>query len=211
MLETCRKRVQVRRNLLAGLALFAVAATAPGLLHAQALPSGGSPDGVQAAVSFSLGDANLTSTNPFSFLLAGVGAEVYAPVYRSIGAAGSFTLLETSNSGQGVPLHLIAFTGGPRYTLRTGLLNGRVRLYGQGLVGGVEGFNGLFPKAGGATTGASSIAFQTGGGIDIAFTHRTSIRLVQAEWLRTGLPDATQNVENTLLLGFGVVYHFTAQ
>jgi opacity protein-like surface antigen len=211
MLETRQKRMPVRLALFARLALIAVAATTASTLRAQALPSGGDSGGVQLALSFDIGDANLTSTNPFSFLFQGGSAELSTHIYKALGVAGSFTGLHASNSGQGVPVNLLAFTVGPRFTIRTGGRNHRVSLYGQGLVGGVEGFDGLYPAASGPTASASSLAFQTGGGLDVAFTPHVAIRLFQADWLRTQLPDATQNVENTLRIGVGIVYHFTAQ
>jgi hypothetical protein len=215
MLETRLKELMIR------LALVAAVAIPGGLLHAQALPSGrariatpipiaGHHD-VQLALSFDIGDANLTSTNAFSFLFQGGSAEVSAQLYKGLGVAGSFTGLHASNSGQGIPVNLLAFTAGPRFTIWTGGLNHRVSLYGQGLVGGVEGIDGLYPTPSGPAASASSLAYQTGGGLDIEFTPHTAIRLFQADWLRTQLPDGTQNVENTLRVGIGIVYHFTAQ
>jgi opacity protein-like surface antigen len=216
MLEIRLKKVAAR------LALFAVSAMAvTSLLHAQALPSGRAPivtpipvpdhRDVQLALSFDIGDANLTTTNAFSFLFQGGSAEVSAQLFKGLGVTGSFTGLHASNSGQGVPVNLLAFTAGPRFTIRTGGRNHRVSLYGQGLVGGVEGFDGLYPTASGPAASATSLAYQTGGGIDIAFTPRIALRLLQADWLRTQLPDGTQNIENTLRIGIGIVYHFTAQ
>jgi hypothetical protein len=208
MFEMHLKKLIVR---LALVALFAFAATTASTLHAQALPSGGDAGGVQLALSFDIGDANLTSTNAFSFLFQGGSAEVSDQLYKGLGVTGSFTGLHASNSGQGVPVNLLAFTVGPRFTIQSGGRNHRLSLYGQALVGGVEGFDGLYPTPSGPASSATSIAFQTGGGLDIAFTPHTAIRLFQADWLRTQLPDGTQNVENTLRIGVGIVYHFTAQ
>lgn len=215
MLETRLKDLMIR------LALVAAIAIPGGLLHAQALPSGPIPSAptvtpiadhrdVQLGLTFDIGDGNLTSTNPFSFLFQGGSAEISAQLFKGLGVTGSFTGLHTSNSGQGVPVNLLTFTFGPRFTIRTGGRNHRVSLYGQGLAGGVEGFDGLYPTPSGPAANATSIAFQTGGGLDIGCSAHTAIRF-QADWLRTQLPDATQNVENTLRVGIGFVYHFTAQ
>jgi hypothetical protein len=66
----------------------------------------------------------------------------------------------------------------------------------------------VFPSRQGAQTSASSLALQMGGGADIAMGHHIAIRLVQASWLRTQLPNATTNVQNNLLFGTGIVFRF---
>jgi hypothetical protein len=43
--------------------------------------------------------------------------------------------------------------------------------------------------------------------MDIYFTPHVSIRLLEADWERTDLPNATNNVQNTLRVGIGVVIH----
>jgi hypothetical protein len=47
-----------------------------------------------------------------------------------------------------------------------------------------------------------------GGGMNIALSPRIALRAVQANWLRTQLPNATTNVQNNLDLGAGVVVRF---
>jgi hypothetical protein len=41
----------------------------------------------------------------------------------------------------------------------------------------------------------------------MGLTRHVSLRVIQANWLRTQMPNATTNVQNNLLLGAGVVFH----
>jgi peptidoglycan-associated lipoprotein len=47
---------------------------------------------------------------------------------------------------------------------------------------------------------------EVGGGINYLLTPRFSVRAIDADWLRTQLPNATTNVQNNLRLGAGIVY-----
>jgi peptidoglycan-associated lipoprotein len=46
-----------------------------------------------------------------------------------------------------------------------------------------------------------------GGGMDIDLTPRIAVRVLQADWLRTQLPNGASNVQNSLQLGAGIVWH----
>jgi len=216
MFEASLKPLYTSVALLAGMATTAFTA------HAQATPAATMPavvvatkdvvntvrtDDVQLSFTYDVGDANLTSTSPFSFLLVGGSAEVAAPLYQGLGFAGSFTGVYSQNSGQGVPVNLLIFTFGPRYTVKATHGKHMVQVYGQSLIGEANGFKGLYPSPGGALTSANSLALQNGGGIDIDYTPHVSIRVLQADWLRTYLPDSRQNIENTMRLGIGIVFH----
>jgi hypothetical protein len=41
----------------------------------------------------------------------------------------------------------------------------------------------------------------------MGLTRHVSLRVIQANWLRTQMPNATTNVQNNLLLRAGVVFH----
>jgi hypothetical protein len=66
----------------------------------------------------------------------------------------------------------------------------------------------VFPSEQGAHANASSLALQMGGAADLTVARHLAIRLVQASWLRTQLPNATTNVQNNLLFGTGIVFRF---
>ena len=60
----------------------------------------------------------------------------------------------------------------------------------------------------GLQTSANSFAAQVGGGIDYRLANRFAIRVLDAAWSRTQLPNSTDNVQNNLRLGAGVVLRF---
>lgn len=79
-------------------------------------------------------------------------------------------------------------------------------IFGQGLLGQAWGFNSYFPIASGGITSDNSLALQAGGGVDLGFTRHIGIRVFQADWVRTQLPNGTTDVQNTLRLGAGIVF-----
>jgi hypothetical protein len=114
-------------------------------------------------------------------------------------AAGGHT---SSVQSSGVALDLFTITFGPRYTWRPA--HKRCELFGQVLLGEASGENSLFPHAIGPTDNASSAALLLGGGLNMPLRRRFTFRLLDADWLRTTLPNSTTNVQNTLRIGAGV-------
>jgi hypothetical protein len=53
-------------------------------------------------------------------------------------------------------------------------------------------------------TTANSIAALAGGGIDLPPWRHTALRLVDAGWLRTELPNAANDMQNTFRIDFGM-------
>jgi len=68
--------------------------------------------------------------------------------------------------------------------------------------------NRLFPNSTGATDTANSLALYVGGGVNYSLKHRLALRAFEAEWLRTQMPNATNNVQKNLSLGAGLIYNF---
>ena len=86
------------------------------------------------------------------------------------------------------------FLFGPQINLG----HGKVKPYLHGLVGGSHG----------TSTGGFSdtvLGFALGGGIDVKWTDRISVRVVQADYLGTRYADATQS---NFRLSSGLVFHF---
>jgi hypothetical protein len=81
------------------------------------------------------------------------------------------------------------------------------RLFVESLFGGVHARNGVFPTATGVTPSASSFSLQLGGGWDIAITKEFAIRVFEADYVRTTLPNDSTNVQDHLRLAFGVAFH----
>lgn len=121
------------------------------------------------------------------------------------GVTGKFTMGHAGDiSTLGQDLTLSTFTVGPRFTYRLS----RMSIFGDVLVGGARGSGSYFPTSTGSSTTASSFAYSTGGGIDLPLTRRIGLRLVDAEYLHTGLPNGTDNSQNQLEISTGVIFHF---
>jgi X-X-X-Leu-X-X-Gly heptad repeat protein len=58
----------------------------------------------------------------------------------------------------------------------------------------------------GGITSDNSLALQVGGGVDLAFTRHIGVRVLQADWVRTQLPNDATDVQNTLRLGAGIIF-----
>src|ERR1700760_1178969 len=135
------------------------------------------------------------------------GGFIFGSVHLSdwLRIAGEFTGGHSSNiSPLGQDLTLTTFTGGPQISHRFR----RFRPYGEVLVGGAHGSNSSFPSKNSSSTSASSFAFSTGGGLDFSLTPRFSIRAFDAQYLRTSFPNGTNNEQNQLMVGAGLVVKF---
>jgi len=168
-----------------------------------------SVDRLELAVTYSGAYAGLSSGD-HQFWLNGGSAELAGQFYRGLSLVANVTGLHTENTGAGVPLNLVTATFGPRYTVTLAHHSARthtVSFFGEGLAGEANGFDGLFPGPSSATSSSHSLAIQVGGGADVGLSRHLSVRIVQASWLRTQLPNATTNVQNDLLLGAGIVFH----
>jgi hypothetical protein len=160
---------------------------------------------VDAAVTY---DAARANTVPGSnFWLQGGSAQVHAQLWRGWGAAADVAGLHAGNMhGTGVGLDMLTFTLGPRYTWTPA--HRSYAIFGQTLIGETHGMNSVFPGAVKASSSASSLALYLGGGVNLRLKGRLSLRALEANWLRTQLPNATTGVQNHLRLGAGVVYRF---
>ena len=99
----------------------------------------------------------------------------------------------------------------PRYTWtvpRHSSSSRQIKLFGEGLLGLANGLNSVFPSPTGALSSTSSLAVQAGGGVDLGLTRHIGLRLIQADRMRTQLPNGAANLQNSLPLGTGFVYRF---
>jgi outer membrane immunogenic protein len=165
------------------------------------------------AVTFTAERGQLAGAGMGSFWLKGGGADAAMTLWKCLGIAASVNGNHTANAAPGVDVNQIEFTGGPRCTLP--VLTGhsgatdqrRLQLFGQGLFGGVHAFNGVYPSSSGVTPSASSFALSAGGGLNLYFSKHLGVRLLEADYVRTALPNNASNVQNDLRLSFGVTYH----
>ena len=165
---------------------------------------------IDLAVTYSAQLGNQTSNE--SFWAQGGSAELTTTFYRGLGIAANVTGTHVANiRSSGVGLTLVTTTFGPTYTWAVPQHRsspGQWKFVGESLIGIANGTGSVFPDPSGAQSGASSLALQIGGGADLELSRHFALRLVHADWLRTQLPNATTNVQNTLQLDAGIIFRF---
>lgn len=187
-----------------GKVLLAGACTLAGVTAwGQAAPV--STSNLYVALVYHPADANLV--DGANFWMQGGSVQVEGRFWRGMGVVADVSVLHTGQmNSQDAGLDLVTATFGPRYTWSP--RRGRSSCFGQFLVGEVNGLNSVFPGPGSSTDTANSLAYMTGGGLNVRLRPHLSLRAFEANWLRTQLPNSTTNVQNNLRLGTGVVVRF---
>ncbi len=171
-------------------------------VHAQAAAPSSSLD---LGVSF-VAMRSLEAGTGQNFWSSGGSVEIGADAFHGFGLAANVGGISSGSIGSGgIPLAMVMETFGPRYRWHDGR---RLSFYGEGLVGEVNGFHSLFPSPSGAQTSATALATQLGGGSDLRIGPHLAVRLISAAWERTQLPNSTNNVQNSLKVGAGLVLRF---
>lgn len=151
-----------------------------------------------------------TTTSGGNFWMSGGSAELNATFYHGVGIKADVTGAHTGNiSSSGVGLTLITATFGPTYTWTPpwhAASQRQWRFFGESLLGVANGMDSIFPDPAGGSSDAESMALQVGGGADLMLSRHFAVRLIQADWLRTQLPNGAANVQNNLQLGAGLVF-----
>lgn len=150
-----------------------------------------------ASSSFNMNGGNSTfawSLKPGRFALVGDVAVVHAGK------------VSTSNYG----LTLSTYTAGARYSPRLG--HSPLHPYGQVLLGLAHASGTLVEGSNpGAANASASFAANFGGGLDLRATTRFSVRLVEVSYLLTTLDNGSNNHQNNLRIGAGLVIRFGAR
>jgi opacity protein-like surface antigen len=164
-----------------------------------------SPGRVDLSVTY-VGERSLKANTSQNFWMQGGSIELGANVWRGWGIAAEVTGTHAGSIGSsGIPLTVVTATFGPRYRWHAGR---HLSLYGEGLFGEANSFDSLFPSITGSQPSSNSFALQVGGGIDYKLSDRFAVRAVDAAWLRTQLPNATDNLQNNPRLSAGIVFRF---
>ncbi len=150
------------------------------------------------------------------FWMQGGGIDAAISFWHGLGLAASLTGEHAGNYVPGMDVNILGYMAGPRYTYTAwnrpagSTVSPRLQVFGEGLFGGVHAFNGAFPSGAGLVAAANSFGLQTGGGINVFFTRNLGMRLLEADFVRTQLPNGASNIQHDMRLGFGVTYHFSA-
>jgi hypothetical protein len=203
-------RISIRgKALLAGVCILAGSA---GWAQQSQKPVAQSKVSADLAVTFAT-ERSQVVPGQSSFWFKGGGADAAVNFWRGLGIAASLTGDTASNLAPGVNANKLTYLGGPRYTYTAWKGNAgaadqrRLQIFAQGLFGAAHGFDGFYPASPAPTTSANSFAVQAGGGLNLYLTRSLGIRLIEADYVRTALPNGAANAQNDMRLAFGVTYH----
>jgi hypothetical protein len=155
---------------------------------------------LEAAMTYNPMISNVISNN--SVWMQGGSAQLDGLFWRGLNLTADFSGQHIANMHtSGVGLDLVTTTFGPRYRWqRSGYT-----FYGQMLVGEAFGMHSIFPGVTGSSDSSSSLALLGGGGINRQLSKRVAVRLFEANWMHTQMPNSTTNAQNNLRLGMGLV------
>jgi opacity protein-like surface antigen len=159
---------------------------------------------LEFAVGYNAIRANAPVGGCSCFYMHGSRAEVNLHLHgwlSAVAEVGGAHANSINSNGDGVGR--ITYLFGPRITHRSGH---RLSGFAQALFGGAHGFDGYFPTTTTSSSSANSFAFSTGGGVDLSLSHHVAVRMVQADYLYTRLPNAAGDRQNNLRLGAGIVF-----
>ena len=184
-------------------ALFAV----PSLIAQQATHSAPSHE-LDFSFTYTAQRSNTTGGN--SFWLQGGNAQIAGTMYHGLGVVADVTATRASKiNATGVNLTLVSTTFGPRYTwaLPVHKTSARqLRFFAETMGGIVNGLDSAFPDPSGVQSNAEGTALQVGGGVDLTLSRHFALRLMQAHWLRTWIPNAYTGAQNNFTTGAGIVF-----
>ena len=141
-----------------------------------------------------------------SFWTQGGSVEFGAELWHGWGFAADIAGGHAASIGaSGVPFSTVTETFGPRYRWH---YKKKLSIYGEGLFGDANGFDTVFPGVRGAQASVNTLAVQVDGGVDYQLSPRFSVRALKAAWVHTQFPNSTDNDQNNLRLGAGVVFRF---
>ena len=139
------------------------------------------------------------------FWMQGGGIQLHGQFGRGFGVVADIAGMHQGNiSSSGVGLNMVTATFGPRYTWSPA--HRKFAVFGHVLAGEAHGFQSVFPSLSGSNSSDDSLALQMGGGVNLALSRHIGVHAIEADWLRTQLPNGTTNVQNNFRIGAGIAF-----
>jgi len=171
-----------------------------------AAPVTASPGTLEISLAYSADRTNGVVGGCGCFWMDGGKAEAVANFTREWSAVAELAGEHANNiNSAGESLGLVSYLFGPRYSFRN---RSRLVPFAQALVGGVHGFDALFPGPAGSAPNPDAFAFAAGGGLNVRLSRRFALRLIQAGYEQTHLPNDGNNRQNHLRISAGVIFRF---
>jgi outer membrane immunogenic protein len=161
---------------------------------------------LEISFNYSYARSNAAPGQCGCFNMIGGNSDVAIHAFRPLSVVADLTGERATSIGAGAgnDLSLVVFTVGPRLSHR--FAGGRFTPFVQGLIGVAHGFDGVFPGSNGSLFGAATArAVLAGGGLDLTINRHLAIRAIQADYVRTQLPNGQGNQQNLLRAGAGIV------
>ena len=179
-----------------------------GLLAGQAYGQGDSSSGapaVEISGSYSYLHTNLIGPGGCCFGVNGGAGAVAFHVNRWFGVAGEIAAADAGDlRGSGRSLVLTTYAVGPRLSWRSA---SHFTPFAEGLIGGGHASGTIYTGSGGLGSNSAFVAL-VGGGIDVRLSHRVAIRAFQADYVFSKFLNGSNNRQNNLRLGAGIVFRF---
>jgi len=196
---------RVRIYLCAALLLLALALTATA--HAQ------HPQDISLTFTQSRSNFVAATGSPTQyFYLRGAAADYNYTLWNGIGISAAAVGLTGENFDKHTDIHQISFLGGPRYTWNLGHIlpyewGRKGGIFGQGQVGYTFATSGQYPVAGVQANTATALTYAAGGGINLTVYHHFDLRLIEADFVHSQLPNGFNNSQSTVRLAIGINFH----
>lgn len=185
---------------LAGFVLLALA------LASLALPSRVEAQGIEVGGGYSYVHSNLPPGGCGCFSLNGGSGWAAFSLTHHFAIVGEIAAQHSSNiASTGGDLTLTSYLFGPRYTFRK---VGPVQPFGQVLLGGAHASGSEAPGSNGLPGSANAFAATVGGGLNLGLTHHWSLRLIEADYYLTHFGNGSNDHQNNLRIGAGIVFRF---
>ena len=201
-------RLSITRPFVLLLAVAAVFAW-PAVSRAQAAPEQQDMPRPELALGYSYVHSNVPPGGCGCFSLNGGSATFTWPLGSGkFAVAGDINVVHAGGiSSQGDSLTLSTYTAGGRYLPNRG--HSLFHPFGQVLVGVAHSTGTLVQGANpGSANAGAAFAANIGGGLDLRTDHHFAIRLVEADYLLTTFDNGSNNHQNNIRIGAGVVILF---
>lgn len=147
------------------------------------------------------------------FYLRGASVDYGMSLWKGIGVTGSATGIAVSNLNSNVDIQHIEFLGGVRYTYNLGHITpttwGRHGgIFAEGKAGYTFAIAGQYPQNGTIQSSAAALTYAGGGGINVHIYQRFDLRLIEVHYVRTQLPNGTNNQQDDIRAAAGINFHF---
>ncbi|WP_419806017.1 hypothetical protein [Terriglobus sp.] len=165
------------------------------------------------AVTFSAQRSKTVTGTDGTFLMTGIGGNVYYNAFHGLGPVADLYFLRAANIAPHIDLSEYTYLGGLRYTLGTGSPSRapkRLQVFAEGLGGRVQAFNSLFPGSSGSgvVKNATNLAIEGGAGVDWRVGRKIGFRVIQADFVQTYLPNGQLNIQRDVRVSSGFSAHF---